>query len=377
MKKYINKVAQTAFVIIACAIGFTSCNKELPLATPILYPKSGDTTIFGGLTRDTSLSFYRAAVIKAGFTTLLNNDSTLFTAFVPNNAAFRANGITSIGTVNSLPITLLGGLVGYSLIPGEQFVDTITSVTTAFPNVQLPSYITIASLPGTTIPINVTIFPSKRPNGFWANNIPVVASNQRFRNGIIHVVSNLVIPPPLLPSPPTLSYTLQTTPNLSIFYAVIKRGDQGQTGLNAIDTALQNFFANLTVFAPSNTAMKAFLSPIFSLPITAPDASFVGAVYAFLPVPNARGIAAYHIMPYRAFSVNYPSAAAATFPTLLTPSAPTETVKVQSTIFGGFGVALAITGVNNTTPAIATLATGLDTHYINGILDVIDQMLKP
>ena len=363
-----------AFIIsMVLAIGFSACNKDLQNATPILYPRNGDTTVFGLLNRDTSLSFYRAAVTRVGLNSLLNNDSERLTVFIPNNDAFRASGITSIGLINILPIATVGGIVQYSIIPGEQFVDTITSVTTAFPNVQLPSYITIATIPGTAIPINLPLFPSKRPTGFWINNIPMVASNLLATNGIVHKVARIVAPPNQV-----LAQLLGNDPNESLFNALIARGDSGQTGLNAISNALAFPIANLTLFAPTNAAMKAFINAISGIPVVAPDAVFIGFINNFLPVQSARGIVVYHLMPYRAFSVNFPTTGAF-FPTLLNGAIPAHPgVKVQATFIGGFGVALQVTGAGNGgNPALSTAPTNLDKNAVNGVEHIIDRVLLP
>ena len=92
-----------------------------------------------------------------------------------------------------LPITTVGGIVNYAIIPGEQLTSADAPQT--FPNVQLPTSITIGFLPGTPIPLKLSTFPSKRATGFWDNNIPVVTPDLKFKNGVIHVVAGIVAPP--------------------------------------------------------------------------------------------------------------------------------------------------------------------------------------
>ena len=363
MIKTLNTYFKLSVLGLVLVIGFAACNKNLPLATPILFAKGGDTTVWGLVNRDTSLSFYKAAVIKAGLSAYLNNDSERLTVFIPNNNAFIASGIPSIGVVNSLPASSLAGIVSYSIIPGEQFVDTLTPFTTNFPNVQLPSYITISSIPGTAIPINLPVFPSKRPTGFWINNIPMIGSNLRASNGIVHFVSRLVAPPTQV-----LAQIMGFDPNLSLFNTLIARGDSGQVGLNALGGAtgaLAFPIANLTVFAPTNAAFNA-------IGITS-----AAQINAF-PVQTARAIAAYHIMPYRAFSVNFPTTATF-FPTLLNGAITAHLgVKVQATLIGGFGAALQITGVGNGgLPANSFAPANLDKNAVNGVEHIIDKVLLP
>ena len=377
MKNYINVITRILLIALIGGIGFTSCNKKLPDAIPLLYPKNGDTTMFGALNRDTSLSFYKAMVVKGGLTNLFNDNTTIFTAFIPNNNAFIASGIPSVAFINAfIPAASCAGIVSYSLIPGVQFIDTLTTFSTTFPNVQLPSYITIASIPGTVIPINLPIFPSKRPTGFWANNIPMIASNLRVQNGIIHLVSRIVSPPQMV-----LAQQIGSDPNLTLFSAAINRADSGQTpGLSSINYILAYPVANLTVFAPTNTAMKTLINALSGglIPLAAPDAVFIAFINNFVPVQTARGIVVYHIMPYRAFSVNF-TTTATFFPTLLNQAIPLHPgVKVQTTFIGGFGVALAAFGVGNGgAPAISTAPTNLDKNAVNGVEHVIDRVLLP
>ena len=368
---------------VAILITINSCNKELPNATPLLYPKNGDTTMFGLLTRDTSLSFYRAAVVKAGLTNLYNDNTTIFTAFVPNNNAFIASGITSIGIINVLPVATVTAIVNYSIIPGEQFVDSLSSVSTNFPNVQLPSYLTISSIPGTALPINMPIFPSKRPSGFWVNNIPVISSNKRVQNGIVHIVGAIVNPPSN-----TLSGLITSDPNLTIFNAAIARADSGQQAgtLSQLAYVLAYPVANLTVFAPTNAAFKAYINAASGglIPLAAPDAFFIAFINnpAYVSAQTARGLVVYHLMPYRAFSVNFPTTPQTTppfFPTLLNQAIPTHPgLRVQSTLFNGFGVSLMVTGIGNgNNPAISNAPANLDKNAINGVEHIIDRVLLP
>ena len=55
--------------LFAAIISFIiSCNKELPDATPIIYPpiNNSSTSIGAAISSDTSLSFFKAAATKAG-----------------------------------------------------------------------------------------------------------------------------------------------------------------------------------------------------------------------------------------------------------------------------------------------------------------------
>ncbi|MGH2646954.1 MAG: fasciclin domain-containing protein, partial [Ginsengibacter sp.] len=241
--------------LIATAVGFViSCNKDLPDATPIIYPPINNSSITIGtaINSDTSLSFFKAAAIKAGVLAALSDSTRLFTVFLPNNDAFRVSGIPSVAVVNSLPLTSLVPLIQYHIIPGEQY--TSADVPSTFPNIQLPSYLTIGSLPGTPLALNMSTFPSTRTNGFWDNNIPVVAPDMKFSNGVVHLVAALVSPPSQV-----LKDAIYSNPNLTYFKAAIARADSGQTGLSKLDSLLGYAVTNMTVLAPNDAAFQTLI----------------------------------------------------------------------------------------------------------------------
>ncbi|HSV11461.1 MAG TPA: fasciclin domain-containing protein, partial [Hanamia sp.] len=238
---------------------FTSCNKPLPDAVPISYPpanSSATTTIYGLINTDTSYSFFKAAATKVGMLAQLNDSvNSVFTVFLPNNNAFRASGIPSLAVVNSLPVQTLGGIVGYSIIPGTQLLAAdIPASTAKVPNMQLPTSVKIGTLPGTPIDLKLTTFASTSATGFYDNNVPVVKPDLKMKNGVIHLVAALVAPPAQL-----LKDAIYNNPNLSYFKAAIARADSGQTGLNRLDSLLGYAVTNMTVLVPDNAAVQAFL----------------------------------------------------------------------------------------------------------------------
>jgi hypothetical protein len=132
------KAVSGALMLLGMASIIGSCNKELAVAQPIVYPpvNSSTTSIGTLINTDTTYSFYKAAATKVGMLTQLSDSTKLFTVFLPNNAAFRASGFPSVAVVNSLPPSSLGGIVGYSIIPGKQYTSDI--IPTTFPKIQLP-----------------------------------------------------------------------------------------------------------------------------------------------------------------------------------------------------------------------------------------------
>ena len=407
------KAVSGALMLLGMASIIGSCNKELAVAEPIVYPpvNSSNTSIGTLINTDTTYSFYKAAATKVGMLTQLSDSTKLFTVFLPNNAAFRASGFPSVAVVNSLPPSSLGGIVGYSIIPGKQYTSDI--IPTTFPNIQLPSSLTIGVLPGTTLALKLSTFPSKRANGFWDNNIPVLMPDIKMQNGVIHLVAGIVAPPSRV-----LKDAIYSDPTLSYFKAAVARADSGSSGLNKIDSLLGYAVTNMTVLVPNDAAFKTLIFGLVyktylgavPMPHSAIDSATAGAMAngavaagpAFLSTNNVsttlvKGIIAYHLLAtvnpvsskyepnVRAFSVNF--ASTPTFYTTLVNSGVSvhPGVNIQATFTGPFVTSLQFTGYGinpatgqayPTTP-VAAKAVSMDRHAVNGVFHVIDQVLLP
>ena len=145
------------------------------------------------------------------------------------------------------------------------------------------------------------------------------------------------------------------------------RADSGRTSI--ADTSLiqiaQSVGANLTVFAPTNDAFRAFLTANGLPPST--------AAFAFLPVRTIRGILAYHVLPTRAFSVNMPAPSGA-IPTFLNLSIAAHPGVTVTTAFMGPFANFTVKGLGNTAASNVVLK---DVHAVNGVVHKIDQVLIP
>lgn len=378
----INILKSTKFqgicLLFAVTLLIASCNKDLPVAQPIIYPTANNTTTSIGtmLAQDTAhYSFFIAAATKSGLLGQLSDSSKFFTVFLPNNAAFIASGFPSLAAVNAQSATTLGGIVGYSIIPGKQFTSDL--IPTTFPNIQLPTQVyTGSTLPGTTLQFNLTSFPSRRTNGFWDNTIPVLQPDIKMRNGVVHLVAGIVAPPSLV-----LAQIIYADPQFTLFDSLIKRGDLAQPKPDLkVDSIIKNAGANLTVFAPTNTAVKAFINAASggAVPLAAPDAVFFDFIRNSLPTTTAQGIVLYHILGVRAFSVNCPQAATS-FPTLLNGGIPTHPGLSLQSFFTGLSVdSIKVLGVaNGGIPATSKPKVNFDKNGVNGVVHIIDRVLLP
>ena len=396
---------------------FTSCNKPLPDAVPISYPpanSSATTTIYGLINTDTSYSFFKAAATKVGMLAQLNDTvNSVFTVFLPNNNAFRASGIPSLAVVNSLPVQTLGGIVGYSIIPGTQLLAAdIPASTAKVPNMQLPTSVKIGTLPGTPIDLKLTTFASTSATGFYDNNVPVVKPDLKMKNGVIHLVAALVAPPAQL-----LKDAIYNNPNLSYFKAAIARADSGQTGLNRLDSLLGYAVTNMTVLVPDNAAVQAFLfGTIYSglvqqgmspenAATTATQLASSQAVFnnpAFfgsITAQMVRGLLVYHFLAtntgagfqpnIRVFSNNF-SSTPAFYTTLINSVVPIHPgIEAQATFTGPFVTGLQFTGLGTFPPGGAPYSGAaakaeivapnpfFDNVAVNGVFYVIDKVLLP
>ena len=409
MEKSIIKIkgSQRLNLFLVTILLVASCNKKLPDATPIVYDSvnSSATSIGELISTDTSYSFFAAAAQKIGQLQQLSDSGTEFTVFLPDNNAFRASGIPSIDSVNSLPALSLVGIVEYAIIPGRQFLSN--EITSAFPNEQLPTSITVANLPGTPLPLKLTTFPSVT-NGFYDNNIPIVKPDIKMKNGVIHLVAAIVAPPFQL-----LKQSIYNNPDLSYFKAAVARADSGQTGLNRIDSLLGYAVTNMTVLVPDNQAFQTLLfgtiygsllqqgfdqataSQTATSLSSSPDVFSNPLLFSSLPASTVRGILVYHFLAspnpntdayepnIRAFSNNF-SSTPAFYKTLINSAVAAHPgIMAQATFSAPFVSNLQFTGLGTFPPGGAPYssapanATSLDNHAVNGVYYVIDKVLLP
>lgn len=382
MKKFLlNNIVACILSVVSCVIGFTSCNKLLPNADPIIY-RHDTMTVGAYLSRDTNFSLFVQALTKVGIYNNFTDTNQVYTVFALNNTAMRtftpALDATFIKNATGSNLTLLGSIISYHIVPGILLPSN--EIPTTFPNLQVPTTVTIsAALPGTIVPFKLSAFPSRRPNNnYWYNIAPGLPNFIRYSNGVINVVSKVSVPPSLL-----LAQVIYGDPQFTMFDSLIARADQAQTNpALKVDSILKNAGANLTVFAPTNTAVKAFLSAASGglLPTAAPDASFFGFIRTSFPAQNAQGIVLYHILGTRAFSVNF-SPTMTFYPTLLNGGIPSHPGVGVQAFFASSGLSvdsLKVLGVGNGGfPATSKPASNFDKHAVNGVVHIIDMVLLP
>ena len=382
----------------------SSCNKDLDQFPYTPSPALSTSRALGDslLTRVKDTLFYRL-VERGGLLSTINNKAAKFTVFAPDSSAMKVlvNGL-SLGAIsatapssvvsnfirNTLTVADAAGIAGYHIIPLEYPTSAFSS---NFPNVQIATIFN--PLPTVNPFLRLTVFPSNR-NGLFVNNAPIIGPDIKTANGYIHEMAA-----PLVPPRRALWERIDKDTSISIFRAAVIRADSGTvtppptaTPTN-LQSALNSFGANLTVFAPTNVAMKATLSALTGLSTTLPDSIFRNFVASspLISTLLVKGIVTYHILGVRAFLNNFPTTAF-NYPTFLNQGIPTHPgVTLQATFTGPFVSAATVKGVANATPASIlinptpdTQATGSlvaaytgtsDQLYTNGILHKINQVL--
>jgi uncharacterized surface protein with fasciclin (FAS1) repeats len=378
MKNSINKIWKklTATILVA-SFFLTACNKGFEDVPATATPASG-LTIAEIINTNPSYSILREGLLRAGLMNQLAVQGANITLYAPDNDAFIASGI-SAAVIPLVPLTTLVPLLQYHIVetklPGA-------SIPASFPNLQMPS---LLQLPGGNPLVRMNIFPAKNGTSFYVNNLPITQIDAiNASNGIMHKVPFIVQPPSSV-----LAQQIYTDPQYSYLTAAIQRADSGQINLNRFDSILKFGVANVTVFAPNNTAFQNLLIPTITQALIAqgvPPATALAtattlastpavfsnpALFSALSAQTVRGIVAYHIITSRAFSVNL----------------PLTTGFIKTALNGAIPAHPGVT-VDRTNPSPRLLGLGngagnfanftsVDFNAVNGIWHKIDRVLLP
>jgi uncharacterized surface protein with fasciclin (FAS1) repeats len=418
--KYITKSIKIHSLLAALAVMFilASCNKDLEQIQSPAAPAPSGLALGESIAAIPDDSLYYKMILRGGMLTALNNKTTTFTLFVPNNQAVRnfisglsggaippnAPDPTFVAFINAnIPVATAAAIVSYNMIP--QAIK-MSSVPTTFPNWFYPTNLNPTGTPGTPgyNPFaRLTTHPARR-NGNWVNNIPLSAVDAVAYNGIIHTASLMV------PTPPSrfLWNRISTDADMDYFEAAVLRADSGvaPTTSASLQWVLSNFGPNVNVFVPTDAAFEAVLTGQITAylisqgmpPATAAataaalvalygPAIFTQPMFANVLTPTTvKGIVVYHMMGARAFTNNFPTTATS-YPTLLNGAIAAHPGVVLTATFTGPLVSSAtVKGLANATAANVILNTipftpdpngTSDQHFVNGTLHKINQVLLP
>ena len=416
-------IQKAGWGLLTATLLLSACNKLELAGVPNVAPVQGTTPTIATLLDDPNFSILKAAVIRAslaaptGTPTLLQqlgNPAQRFTVFAPDDAAFIASGVPSAAAVGTLPVATVFAIVAYHVVPQE---IRSGSIVTTFPNFQYPTILNPA--PTVSALLRLTTFPSVRSNGAWVNNIPITAVDIIAVNGVVHKVARIIAPPIT-----DLWSRINMDADLTYLKAAIQRADSGVAAGSRLQAALDlglnpsAIASNLTIFAPTDAAMRSFITRAITGALMAQgldqatafgQASFLVTTYGTVLLTNpaaispalaaalspttVRGLLAYHVISsqtgafappgIRVFSVNIPNTPTA-IKTLLNSAVRVHPgVMVQATFLPGLPVVGAITvkGAANATASNVLISFTppftSDLHHINGVIHKIDQVLLP
>ena len=284
--------------------GLNSCKKDTPIT-----PQKNIVEI---VVSDPSFSLLKQAVVRAGLTTVLSSGS--LTVFAPNNAAFANAGLDS-ATIASIPEDILGTILKYHVLNAKVEAAGV------------PASDTVNTYDG------LNLYASSNANGVFVNGIKVTTANVQAANGVIHVISDVLIPPT-----ETIAEVVSGDSNFEVLLAAVVRA-----GLAPAVSGNGKY----TVFAPTDDAFAAAGFPDVASINLAPQNAVAAIVKA-------------HIIGTNVFAsdlINASTAATLQTGVSLTIGTNPATIKVT----GSANPASNVTEANITTT--------------NGVIHVIDRVL--
>ena len=214
MKKNYKKLFAICITAGFLLTGLNSCKKDDP--TP------AQKNIVEIVVSDPNFSLLKQAVVRAGLTSALSSGT--LTVFAPDNAAFAAAGIDS-ATIASIPENDLATILKYHVLNAKVEAAGV------------PASDTVNTLDG------LNLYASSNANGVFVNGIKVKSANVQAANGVIHVISDVLIPPT-----DNIAEVVSSDDNFDILLAAVVRA-----GLASAVSSNGKY----TVFAPTDAAFAA------------------------------------------------------------------------------------------------------------------------
>lgn len=263
------------------------------------------------------------ALAHTKLTSVLARDGD-YTLFAPSDEAFRSAGIDSYDDIRSLPLETLKAILTYHVLGAE--------VPAA--GVPLAANTEITMLSGQKAYVTRT-----SAGAVYINGVAVVKADIGARNGVIHVIDRVLMPPV-----GNLVQTVVANPDYSYLVAAVLTASKGSVNVaNVLGSA-----GPFTVFAPTNDAFRA--------------AGFATEAAIMAANPETLiPILTYHVIAGRVFSSD-----------LVDGATPTMLNGITTTIDLDGGAS--IKGRKNAT---TSRITKTDIVATNGVIHEIDQVLLP
>jgi len=214
MKKNYFKLLAICITAGTLLTGLNSCKKD--------DPQPAQKNIVEIVIADPNFSLLKQAVVRAGLTTVLSSGS--LTVFAPDNAAFATAGLDS-ATISTIPEDILGDILKYHVLNAKVEASGV------------PASDTVNTFDG------LNLYASSNANGVFVNGIKVKTANVQAANGVIHVISDVLIPPT-----ESIAEVVSGNSNFEVLLAAVVRA--------GLATAVSSN-GKYTVFAPTDDAFAA------------------------------------------------------------------------------------------------------------------------
>ncbi len=178
------------------------------------------------------LSILVSALQSTGLDITLANLDNDYTVFAPTNAAFAK---LPAGTIEGLTSEQLANILLYHVVPGTVLSDEAINFAQSMNNTVPMANDAIAAL-------------SFTDGMLFINGAKVSAANVMAKNGVVHLIDNVIMPPAMMGEPTMniVEVALADPDNFSTLVAALTAAD--------LVTTLSNEEATFTVFAPTNAA---------------------------------------------------------------------------------------------------------------------------
>lgn len=310
--KHFASFLSTSLVMFAFSVLILSCNKDDNNDTAPL-------TIKDEVASRSNLTLMNLSLEQGGLSSTLDS-AAAFTVFAPTNDAFAASGIDA-AAIGSLTRTQIRTILLYHAFDTKFVAADLP----AGPNAKM---ITMSG---------DSVFVTKNSSGVYVNGVKVSSADIVASNGVLHLVSGLLMPP----AGNIVEAALADT-TFTFLAAAVVRASQGATNVAAVLSGSSIF----TVFAPTNQAFR--------------DAGFATVNDINSADPDVlTGILTYHVLAGRVFSSDLTEGAQ---PTTL------DGAKLTITLSDGAKVK----GTGNSTPANII---GANIMASNGVIHVINKVL--
>ena len=310
--KHIASIISASISMLFFSLLIISCDKDDDNGTTLV-------TIKDEVASRSNLTLMDLSLEQCGLASTLDSTAT-FTVFAPTNDAFVSSGI-SASTIASLTDEQLIDILLYHAINTKYLAADLP----AGPNAKI---ITASG---------DSIFVTSNSSGVYVNGVKVLTANILASNGVLHLISKVLMPPVGNIVQAALADTTFT-----YLAAAVVRASEGTTNVAGVLAGSGIY----TVFAPTNQAFR--------------DAGFATVNDINAADPNTlTAILTYHVLAGRVFSSD------------LTEGA-------QPTTLEGGAVTISLLNgakVKGTGNATAANIVGANIMASNGVIHVIDKVL--